>query len=178
MTAPGSHNVFLTMKIATEAEMMLNTNKQTSRSSSRFHDLNADISSKVDNVSRFLRYLQPTGSEPSLDFLTKSRETRDFLTALKRTDMCPAAILYYIKSMKRFLEYLTLRLDLKRKDPQLRTNCQSYTNMLKTLRKTLFKTHNLRLMGFYVCLAFFTNFLLFPRIFFNNLPCLLRLIQT
>ncbi len=117
--------------------------------------------SKVDNVSRFLRYLQPTGSEPSLDFLSKSRETRDFLIALKHTDMSPASILNYIKSMKRFLEYLTLRLDFHKRDPQLRTNCQSYTNMLKTQRNRLFKTHydktcDSRLMGF--CLFFIALF--------------------
>ncbi|XP_016112289.1 uncharacterized protein [Sinocyclocheilus grahami] len=87
------------------------------------------------DVSRFLRYLQPTGSEPSLDFLSKSRETRDFLTALKRTDVSLVSIHNYIKSMKRFLEYLTPRLDIQKRDPQLRTNCQRYTNMLKTVLK-------------------------------------------
>ncbi len=143
------------------------------------------LSSKVDNVSCFLRYLQPTGSEPSLDFLSKSRETRDFLIALKHTDMSPASILNYIKSMNRFLEYLTLRLDLKKRDPQLRTNCQSYTNMLKTQQNRLFKTHydktcDLRLTSCLYCIAFFflLMLLLFPHIFFNNLPCFLRLIQT
>ncbi len=118
------------------------------------------LSSKVDNVSCFLRYLQPTGSEPSLDFLSKSRETRDFLIALKHTDMSPASILNYIKSMNRFLEYLTLRLDFKKRDPQLRTNCQSYTNMLKTQQNRLFKTHydktcDLRLTSCLYCIAFF-----------------------
>ncbi|XP_051551677.1 uncharacterized protein LOC127439557 [Myxocyprinus asiaticus] len=40
---------------------------------------------EVDNVSRFLRYLLPVGDEPTLEFLTKSTETRDFLAALKST---------------------------------------------------------------------------------------------
>ncbi|KAL0152224.1 hypothetical protein M9458_051947, partial [Cirrhinus mrigala] len=96
---------------------------------------------EVDNVSRFLRYLQPTGSEPSLDFLSKSTETRDFVKALQRADMSASTVLNYIKSMNGFLEYLTLRLDIQKRDPQLRTNCQIYTNMLNTLRKTVSKTH-------------------------------------
>ncbi|KAK2915691.1 hypothetical protein Q8A67_000065 [Cirrhinus molitorella] len=96
---------------------------------------------EVENVSRFLRYLQPTGSEPSLDFLSKRTETEDFLKALQRTDMSAATILTYIKSMKRFLEYLSLRLDIQKREPLLRTNCKSYTEMLMTLRKTVCKTH-------------------------------------
>ncbi|KAK7152442.1 hypothetical protein R3I93_010609 [Phoxinus phoxinus] len=97
---------------------------------------------KVDNVSRFLRYVQPTASEPSLDFLSKRTETRDFLTALQRTDMGTTSLNNYIKSIIRFLEYLTTRLDLCRTEPELRSKCKSYTNMLKTLRKTVSKTHD------------------------------------
>uniref|UniRef100_A0A8C1S358 Si:dkey-23a23.2 n=1 Tax=Cyprinus carpio TaxID=7962 RepID=A0A8C1S358_CYPCA len=97
---------------------------------------------EVDNVSRFLRYLQPTGIEPSLDFLSKTKEAQDFLTALKRTDMSSATVHNYIKSMNRFLEYLTLRLDFQKRDPQLRTNCQRYTKILETLWKTVLKSHD------------------------------------
>lgn len=96
---------------------------------------------QVDNVSRFLRYMQPTGSKLSLDFLSKSTETQDFLTALRRADMRSATILNYIKSIIRFLEYLTARRDLRKKIPQLRKNCRSYADMLKTLRKTVSKTN-------------------------------------
>ncbi|XP_059364909.1 uncharacterized protein si:dkey-23a23.2 [Carassius carassius] len=97
---------------------------------------------EIDNVSRFLRYLHPTEIEPSLDFLSKSRETQDFLTALKHTDVSSATIHNYIKSMNRFLEYLMLRLDFQKRDPQLSTNCQRYANMLKTLQKTVLKSHD------------------------------------
>lgn len=100
------------------------------------------LSSQVDNVSRFLRYLQPTGIEPSLDFLSKTKEAQDFLTALKRTDMSSATVHNYIKSMNRFLEYLTLRLDFQKRDPQLPTNCQRYTKILETLWKTVLKSHD------------------------------------
>ncbi|KAK2907361.1 hypothetical protein Q8A67_006346 [Cirrhinus molitorella] len=113
---------------------------------------------EVDNVSRFLRYVQPTKSEPSLDFLSKTTETQDFLTALQRADLCAATVLYYIKSIKRFLEYLTARLDLQRRDPQLRTNCQSYTDMLTSLRKRLNKTHNDKTCD--------------TRLFANDAPCI------
>ncbi|XP_073701792.1 uncharacterized protein [Garra rufa] len=97
---------------------------------------------EVHNVSRFLRYMQPTGREPSLDFLSKTAETQDFLTALQRADLSPATILSYVKSIKRFLEYLTARLDLRRRDPRLPTNCRCYADLLNRLRKRVYKTHN------------------------------------
>ncbi|KAL0185434.1 hypothetical protein M9458_021131, partial [Cirrhinus mrigala] len=90
---------------------------------------------EVDNVSRFLR-------EPSLDFLSKNKETEDFLTALKHADLCTATILNYVKSIKRFLEYLTARLDLRKRHPRLRSDCQSFTDILNRLRKRLYKSHN------------------------------------
>ncbi|XP_067271178.1 uncharacterized protein [Pseudorasbora parva] len=56
----------------------------------------------VDDVSRMLRYIQPSGDEVSLDFLLKSTETKDYLTQLRRADMGPATILNYIKNMIRY----------------------------------------------------------------------------
>ncbi len=50
-------------------------------------------SSEVDSMSPFLRYLQPSGDEPTLDFLTKSKESRDYLARLEDTDMAEAMIL-------------------------------------------------------------------------------------
>ncbi|XP_051527929.1 uncharacterized protein LOC127425713 [Myxocyprinus asiaticus] len=88
------------------------------------------LQQEVDNVSRFLRYLQPVGDEPALEFLTKSTETHDFLMALKSKDMSVATVLNYIKNMIRFLDYLKTRLDLDQKDLQLRKKCQIYKEML------------------------------------------------
>ncbi|XP_067235999.1 uncharacterized protein [Chanodichthys erythropterus] len=100
-----------------------------------------NVQQEVDSVSRFLRYMQPTGSKLSLDFLSKSTETRDLLTTLRRADVRSASILSYVKSIKRFLEYLTARRDLRRKIPQLRKKCRRYAVMLRTLRKTVSKTN-------------------------------------
>ncbi|XP_067266650.1 uncharacterized protein [Chanodichthys erythropterus] len=100
-----------------------------------------NVQQEVDSVSRFLRYMQPTGSKLSLDFLSKSTETRDLLTTLRRADVRSASILSYVKSIKRFLEYSTARRDLRRKIPQLRKKCRRYAVMLRTLRKTVSKTN-------------------------------------
>ncbi|CAM4651640.1 unnamed protein product [Leuciscus chuanchicus] len=126
-------------KFPANAELLVDFKKHLMKSLRVSH-----CQTKVDNVSRFLRYLQPTASEPSLDFLSKSTETRDFLTALQRTDMGTTTFYSYIRSIIRFLEYLTTRLDLCRTDPELRSKCQSYTDTLKTVSKTHDKTWDTR----------------------------------
>ncbi|XP_022535113.2 uncharacterized protein LOC111194629 [Astyanax mexicanus] len=108
---------------------------------------------EVDNVSRFLRFAQPSGDEPTLDFLTRSTETRDFLTRLHNTSMTAATILNYIKNIIRFMDYLKTRLDLGQRDAQLREKCQSFKEMLQTLRKPISKSHSQE-----VCKTRYTNF--------------------
>lgn len=93
-------------------------------------------------MSRFLRYVQPSGDEPTLDFLTKSTETRDFLASLQATDMTAATVLNYIKNIIRFVDYLKIRLDLAQGDAQLRLNCQAFKELLQTLRKPVSKAHS------------------------------------
>ncbi len=56
-------------------------------------------SSELDSVSPSLRYMQPSGDEPTLDFLTKSKESRDYLARLEDTDIAEAMILCYIKNV-------------------------------------------------------------------------------
>ncbi|XP_057214685.1 uncharacterized protein LOC130569212 isoform X2 [Triplophysa rosa] len=93
---------------------------------------------QVDNVSRFLRYMQPTGDEPTLDFLSKSTETEEFVKTLQHTKMNAATILKYFKSIYKFLEYLLTRVDLQRADSQLQSSCKNYRQLLNTLRKTVY----------------------------------------
>ena len=95
--------------------------------------------SKVDNVSRFLRYLQPSGDEPNLDFLKKSKETRDYLTRLRLTDMSTATILNYIQSMIRFVVFLTIKLDPGEEGAELHSMCQAYKELLLSLKKPVAK---------------------------------------
>lgn len=110
-----------------------------------FHDVNATISSppssQVNNVSRFLRYMQPSGEEVTLDFLTKTSETQDFLTRLQSTNMSMATVHNYINNILQFLDYLRTRLDLEGSDPQLRDKCQAYKELLQTLRRPVVKRH-------------------------------------
>ncbi|XP_035989024.1 uncharacterized protein LOC110369458 [Fundulus heteroclitus] len=94
---------------------------------------------EVDNVSRMLRYIQPSGDKVSLDFLLKHTETRDYLTQLRRAKMGPATILNYIKNMIRFIQYLKTHLDLAAADGQFYKKCQSYIDFLVTLRKPVAK---------------------------------------
>ncbi|XP_075947876.1 uncharacterized protein LOC142949895 [Anarhichas minor] len=107
-----------------------------------FEDLNVpNCRQEVDNVSRFLRYMQPTGDVPTLDFLKKSTETRDFFQALKRTDMTALTVLNYIKGILRFVDYLKTRLDLDVTNSELRNQCQAYSELVQTLRKLISKSH-------------------------------------
>ncbi|KAM9778478.1 uncharacterized protein ACBT44_000259 isoform 2-T2 [Syngnathus typhle] len=67
---------------------------------------------EVDNVLRFLRYLQPTGNEPTLEFLIKILETRDSISSLRRTDRSASTILHDLENEITFVNYLDTRRDL------------------------------------------------------------------
>ncbi|XP_059402933.1 uncharacterized protein LOC132134169 [Carassius carassius] len=94
---------------------------------------------EVDNVSRMLRYIQPSGDEVRLDFLLKSTETKDYLTQLRLADMGPATILNYIKNMIRFVTYLKTHLNLGAADADFYRKCQAYIDLLTFLRKPVAK---------------------------------------
>ncbi|XP_070698571.1 uncharacterized protein [Pempheris klunzingeri] len=96
---------------------------------------------QVDNASRMLRYLQPSGSDVSMDFLVRSAETQDFLDKLKEAHMAPATVLNYIKSMIRFVLYLKTRLEFAAEDPDFDRKCEAYLNLLKALKKPVVKAH-------------------------------------
>ncbi|KAJ4918927.1 hypothetical protein JOQ06_022198 [Pogonophryne albipinna] len=66
---------------------------------------------EVDNVSRFLRYMQPEG-EPNLEFLTKTTETMDYMRALIQSGLSAATILNYWKNIIRFLQYVKGSVDI------------------------------------------------------------------
>ena len=97
---------------------------------------------KIDNVARFLRYLQPTGGEVGLDFLQKSTETREYLIRLQQTEMSASTILNYIKNMIRFVDFLKTKLDMEKDVPNLHSMCQKYKEFLQTLRKPVSKIHS------------------------------------
>lgn len=98
--------------------------------------------SQVDNVSRMLRYIQPSGDEVRLDFLLKSTETKDYLTQLRHADMVPATILNYINNMIRFVKYLKTHLNLAAADADFYRKCQAYIDLLTFLRKPVAKWNN------------------------------------
>ena len=89
-----------------------------------------------------LRYIQPNGNEVNIDFLVKSTETQDFLIKLKGAQMGPATILNYIKNMIRFVEYLKTYLNFAAEDPDFHRKCQSYIDLLKSLRKPVAKANS------------------------------------
>ncbi|XP_034549552.1 uncharacterized protein LOC117820035 [Notolabrus celidotus] len=99
---------------------------------------------EVDNVSRFLRYVQPTGDELTLDFLQKMVETRDYFVQLKNTSMTPATILNYMKNVIRFLDYLKTRVDLECSYPELRNRCQVFKEFIQTVRKQVSRSNTRR----------------------------------
>ncbi|KAK2813501.1 hypothetical protein Q5P01_000785 [Channa striata] len=91
---------------------------------------------EVDNVSRMLRYMQPTGDRVNMDFLT---ETKDYIVSLKRAKLLPATILNYIKNMISFVQFLLTR-DVD--DQDFHRGCQAYIMLLNTLRKPVSKAHS------------------------------------
>ncbi|KAJ8287162.1 hypothetical protein GJAV_G00048330 [Gymnothorax javanicus] len=96
----------------------------------------------VDNVSRFLRYLQPTGDEPTMDFLSRSQQTREYISSLRRMEMTAATIINYMKNMIRFVDYLKTRLNLTITDKDLRDNLQAFKEFLQTMKKPVSKAHS------------------------------------
>ncbi|KAK2814202.1 hypothetical protein Q5P01_000706 [Channa striata] len=94
---------------------------------------------EVDNVSRMLRYMQPTGDRVNMDFLKKSTETKDYIVSLKRAKLLPATILNYIKNMISFVQFLLTR-DVD--DQDFHRGCQAYIMLLNTLRKPVSKAHS------------------------------------
>ncbi|XP_034056694.1 uncharacterized protein LOC117536066 [Gymnodraco acuticeps] len=91
----------------------------------------------VDNVSRFLRYMQPEG-EPNLEFLTKTTETMDYMRALNNSGLCAATILNYMKNIIRFLQYLKGSVDMNEDGIKI----QKYIDYLKTIRKPVTRKHS------------------------------------
>ncbi|XP_077357112.1 uncharacterized protein LOC144004069 [Festucalex cinctus] len=97
---------------------------------------------EVDNVSRFVRYLQPTGEEPSLTFLNKSQQTRDYIESLRNAKLSASTILNYIKNMIRFIGFLKIRLDLVDEDRDLHRKLEYFKEFLQTMRKPVAKDHS------------------------------------
>ncbi|KAK2863559.1 hypothetical protein Q5P01_003092 [Channa striata] len=93
---------------------------------------------QVENVSRMLRYIQPTGDDISMDFLGKSTKTKDYIVDLKRAQLLPATIINYIKSMIQFVEFLKTR---QVDDQDFRRSCDSYRSLLQSLRKPVTKAN-------------------------------------
>ncbi|XP_055360600.1 uncharacterized protein LOC114846600 [Betta splendens] len=94
---------------------------------------------EVDNVSRMLRYMQPTGKDVDMGFLVKTTETRDFIQALWNADLKPATILNYIKHMIRFVSFLHIR-EFGNKD--FKYDCAGYIQFLSTIKKSVAESHS------------------------------------
>ncbi|XP_028990747.3 uncharacterized protein LOC114846136 [Betta splendens] len=94
---------------------------------------------EVDNVSRMLRYMQPTGKDVDMGFLVKTTETRDFIQALRNADLKPATILNYIKHMIRFVSFLHIR-EFGNKD--FKYDCAGYIQFLSTIKKSVAESHS------------------------------------
>ena len=96
----------------------------------------SQLPSKVDNVSRFLRYMQPEG-EATLEFMTKTTETMDYMSALNNSGLSAATILNYMKNIIRFLQYVKGSVDMNEDGNKI----QKYIDYLKTMRKPVGRKH-------------------------------------
>ncbi|KAL6116501.1 uncharacterized protein ACO6RY_14496 [Pungitius sinensis] len=93
---------------------------------------------EVDNASRLLRYLQPTGDVATLDFQAKSADTRDFLGRLISAGMSVASTLTYIRNILRFVDHLRSRSYPSVSD--LETKCWAYAGQVEGFRRVMSKS--------------------------------------
>ncbi|KAG7500483.1 death domain-associated protein 6-like [Solea senegalensis] len=89
---------------------------------------------EVDQVSKYLRYLQPSGDILTLDFVTKSAETTGYLQKLKCMGLSTKSLVSHTRSIIGFFEFLRTHPYLKQKDTQLRTMLATTEMMLRSLR--------------------------------------------
>ncbi|XP_041834071.1 uncharacterized protein LOC121635075 [Melanotaenia boesemani] len=95
---------------------------------------------EVDNVSRMLRYMQPTGNEVNLDFLQNTSLVGDYFDALRRVGQSAATRINYLKSMLKFIKFI--KLEHGASDPDTMNKCTHYMEFLSVLRKPISKTHS------------------------------------
>uniref|UniRef100_A0A8C6UJC5 Uncharacterized protein n=1 Tax=Neogobius melanostomus TaxID=47308 RepID=A0A8C6UJC5_9GOBI len=95
---------------------------------------------EVDNVSRVLRYIQPTGDDINLDFLQKTTMLGDYFNQLKKVGQSAATRLNSIKSMIQFIDFLMLQYGAT--DLSVFRKCSHYQEFLKVLRIPISKDHN------------------------------------
>ncbi|XP_041832394.1 uncharacterized protein LOC121634055 [Melanotaenia boesemani] len=95
---------------------------------------------EVDNVSRMLRYMQPTGNEVNFDFLQNTTMLGGYFDALKRVGQSAATRINYIKSMIKFIKFL--KLEHGSSDLSLVNRCFYYLEFLSVLRKPISKSHS------------------------------------
>ncbi|KAK1876605.1 N-lysine methyltransferase KMT5A-A [Dissostichus eleginoides] len=92
---------------------------------------------EIDNVARFLRYIQPTGDEPNFDFLTNTTDTMNYFQALDNSTLSASTILNYFKNILRFLKFLRGNLELVIP----RELIDKYSDYLVTLRVAHTRRH-------------------------------------
>ncbi|KAK7926226.1 hypothetical protein WMY93_008536 [Mugilogobius chulae] len=95
---------------------------------------------EVDNVSRVLRYIQPTGEDINLDFLDNTTVLGEYFEQLKKVGQSPATRINYIKSLIQFIKFL--KLSRGATDLSIVQKCQHYQEFLTVLRKPISKSHS------------------------------------
>lgn len=95
---------------------------------------------EVDNVSKVLRYIQPTGDDISLEFLQNTAMLKKYFKQLKRAGQSMSTRINYIKSMILFVKFI--RLSHGPSDLSIIDKCSSYLEFLEGLREPMSKAVN------------------------------------
>ncbi|XP_078791542.1 uncharacterized protein LOC144986865 isoform X2 [Oryzias latipes] len=100
---------------------------------------------EVDNVSRVLRYVQPTGDDIKLTFMDNTTLVGEYFIKLKNVGQSPATRINYIKSLIQFIKFL--RLSRGATDAAVIPKCIYFMDYLTVLRKPISKSHSEDLCG-------------------------------
>ncbi|XP_069042343.1 uncharacterized protein [Lepisosteus oculatus] len=93
----------------------------------------ANYSQEVDNVSRFLFFMDQTA--PSLNFVKDIRKTRDFFNEMKTIGLSHQTIANYIKNINRFLRYILNATNVRVMDPTLANFIINFQSILKDVQR-------------------------------------------
>ncbi|XP_028296774.1 uncharacterized protein LOC114458554 [Gouania willdenowi] len=98
---------------------------------------NENIKQEVDNVSRYLYYVDP--QTPSLRFVMNREKLRAYMCELSDAKLSKQTQLNYLKSLKRFLYFHTVNTSLSRDDVELHAQCKGFMEFIGLRQKVCSK---------------------------------------
>ncbi|XP_048853200.1 uncharacterized protein LOC125721187 [Brienomyrus brachyistius] len=99
--------------------------------------LNENFKQEVENVSRFMFYMNPL--KPSLEFVRETEKAGLFFRELSEAGLSGQTQATYLKSLKRFLKYHTVVTDLRQDNRGLWNDAKFFMEDLSSLQQSCAK---------------------------------------